>query len=69
MFPYKHTCNAEGIPEDVEVLREVFGVRGVGDTGCVGDTEETLMARPLYNQDNKFFVARSVAEGVGGGRR
>ncbi|KAK0641405.1 hypothetical protein B0T16DRAFT_419781 [Cercophora newfieldiana] len=56
LFPYEYTRDAGAIPEDIEILKEVFRVRSPGDT------EEMLAARPLYNRKNKFFEARSVAE-------
>lgn len=56
LFTYEYTRDLTAIPEDIEILQEVFRVR------APGDTEETLAARPLYNRKNKFFSAQSVAD-------
>ena len=56
LFTYEYTRDSEAIPEDIEILHEVFRVR------APMDTEETLAARPLYNRKNKFFSAQSVVE-------
>jgi len=54
LFSYEYTRDSVAIPEDIEILQEVFRVP------VPGDTEETLAARPLYNRKNKFFTAQSV---------
>ncbi|KAK4443015.1 hypothetical protein QBC34DRAFT_362678 [Podospora aff. communis PSN243] len=56
LFPYEYTRDAGAIPEDIDILQEVFRVR------APGDTEETLAKRALYNRRNKFFDAWSVEE-------
>ncbi|KAK4210120.1 hypothetical protein QBC37DRAFT_322741 [Rhypophila decipiens] len=56
LFSYEYTRDSVAIPEDIEILQELFRVP------VPGDTEETLAARPLYNKKNKFFSARSVEE-------
>jgi tRNA(Arg) A34 adenosine deaminase TadA len=56
LFTYEDTSDLLGIPEDIEILQEVFRVP------APGDTEETLAARPLYNKQNKFFSAKSIAD-------
>jgi tRNA(Arg) A34 adenosine deaminase TadA len=56
LFTYEYTRDSVAIPEDIEILHEVFRVQ------APMDTEETLAARPLYNKKNKFFSAQSVAE-------
>jgi len=56
LFTYEYTRDSTAIPEDIEILQEVFRVR------APGDTEEILADRPLYNRKNKFFSAQSVAD-------
>lgn len=56
LFTYKETQNQLGIPAGVDILEEVFRV----PAPC--DTKESLRDRPLYNRQNKFFMARPVIE-------
>ncbi|KAI9685537.1 MAG: hypothetical protein M1822_004395 [Bathelium mastoideum] len=56
LFTYQETSDLLGIPEDVDILEEVFRVR------APGDTDETLRARPLYNKQNKYFSTTSISE-------
>jgi len=56
LFTYEDSRDLFGIPYDIDILRSVFQVPSAGDT------EEALAVRPLYNRENKFFTARSLAE-------
>lgn len=56
LFTYKETQDQLGIPAGVDILEEVFRVP------APGDTNESLQDRPLYNRQNKFFVAKPVSE-------
>ncbi|KAI9348865.1 cytidine deaminase-like protein [Pilaira anomala] len=58
LFTYEDSRDEFDIPYDIQILEEVYRVK------APGDTEETLKKRPLYNKDNLFFTARSVAEVV-----
>jgi tRNA(Arg) A34 adenosine deaminase TadA len=58
MFTYEDSRDLFGIPYDIEILQEVFRVKG-------NETSEQLGERALYNRENKFFRARSLAEFVG----
>ncbi|CAG9999258.1 unnamed protein product [Clonostachys byssicola] len=55
LFTYEDSRDLFSIPYDIDILQEVFRVQG-------SETDEQVEARPLYNRDNKFFKARSVAE-------
>ncbi|VUC28597.1 unnamed protein product [Clonostachys rosea] len=55
LFTYEDSRDLFSIPYDIDILQEVFRVKG-------SETDEQVQARPLYNRDNKFFKARSVAE-------
>lgn len=55
LFTYEDSRDLFSIPYDIDILQEVFRVQG-------SETDEQVKARPLYNRDNKFFKARSVAE-------
>jgi tRNA(Arg) A34 adenosine deaminase TadA len=57
MFTYEDSRDLFGIPYDIEILQEVFRVKG-------RETGEQVEKRALYNRDNKFFRARSLAEVV-----
>lgn len=46
------------IPYDIDILQSVYQVPSPGDT------TELLASKPLYNRENKFFKARSVADVV-----
>jgi tRNA(Arg) A34 adenosine deaminase TadA len=56
LFSLEETKDVIGIPQDIQILEEVFKVR------APGDTDETLAARPLYNKLNLFFKAKSIGE-------
>jgi len=45
------------IPYDIEILEQVFRVKGQ-------ESEEQVGSRALYNRKNKFFTARSVEDVV-----
>lgn len=55
LFTYEDSRDLFSIRYDIDILQEVFRVQG-------SETDEQVKARPLYNRDNKFFKARSVAE-------
>lgn len=55
LFTYEDSRDLFSIPYDIEILEEVFRVRG-------HETEEQVRERQLYNRDNKFFKARSLAD-------
>ena len=59
LFTYEDSRDLFAIPYDIEILEEVFKVRGENET------EEQIKQKPLYNRTNKFFKARSFAEVVG----
>ncbi|OLN97962.1 hypothetical protein CCHL11_02502 [Colletotrichum chlorophyti] len=56
LFTYEDSRDLFAIPHDINILEEVFRVRAEGE----GD--EALGRRALYNRNNKFFTARSVAD-------
>ncbi|GAB1316303.1 hypothetical protein MFIFM68171_06513 [Madurella fahalii] len=56
LFTYEDTRDLLGIGGDIDILEEVFRVAGPSDT------KDSLAARPLYNKENRFFKAKSVAE-------
>jgi tRNA(Arg) A34 adenosine deaminase TadA len=58
MFTYEDSRDLFGIPYDIEILQEIFRVKG-------SQTSEQVGQRALYNRENKFFRARSLAEIVG----
>jgi tRNA(Arg) A34 adenosine deaminase TadA len=58
LFTYEDSRDLFSIPYDIDILQSVYQVP------APQDTPETLAARPLYNRNNKFFQARSVAEVV-----
>jgi tRNA(Arg) A34 adenosine deaminase TadA len=59
LFTYEDSRDLFSIPYDIEILQEVFRVRGEGEL------EEQVQAKPLYNRTNKFFTAKSFADVVG----
>lgn len=60
LFTYEDSRDLFSIPYDIDILEQVFRVRAGGE----GD--EALKARPLYNRENKFFVAKALIEVVNG---
>jgi tRNA(Arg) A34 adenosine deaminase TadA len=58
MFTYEDSRDLFGIPYDIEILQEIFRAKG-------SKTGEQVGQRALYNRENKFFRARSLAEIVG----
>lgn len=56
LFTYEDSRDLFGIPYDIDILQSVYQV------ASPSDTQETLAAKPLYNRNNKFFKARSIAE-------
>jgi len=59
LFTYEDSRDLFGIPYDIDILQSVYQVKGEGET------EEALSKKPLYNRENKFFKAKSVADLVG----
>lgn len=58
LFTYEDSRDLFAIPYDIDILQSVYQVPSPGDS------PETLAAKPLYNRNNKFFTARSVADVV-----
>lgn len=58
LFTYEDSRDLFAIPYDIDILQSVFQV------ASPGDSPETLAAKPLYNRQNKFFTARSIADVV-----
>ncbi|KAK4039077.1 cytidine deaminase-like protein [Parachaetomium inaequale] len=56
LFTYEDSRDLFSIPYDIDILEQVFRVPGPSDT------PETMAARPLYNRNNKFFAAKSLAD-------
>ncbi|KAI1100414.1 cytidine deaminase-like protein [Jackrogersella minutella] len=56
LFTYEDTRDMLGIGGDIDILEEVFRV----PAPC--DSQDSLIARPLYNKSNRFFTAKSVSE-------
>jgi tRNA(Arg) A34 adenosine deaminase TadA len=56
LFTYEDTRDLLGIGGDIDIIEEVFRVP------APSDTNESLASRPLYNKQNRFFTAKSVAE-------
>lgn len=56
MFTYEDSRDLFGIPYDIDILASVYQVRGEGET------EEEVARKPLYNRENKFFKAKSIAD-------
>ncbi|EUC30803.1 hypothetical protein COCVIDRAFT_32684 [Bipolaris victoriae FI3] len=59
LFTYEDSRDLFGIPYDIDILQEVFRVKGEGER------EEQVQQRQLYNRKNKFFTAKSFADVVG----
>ncbi|PVH97456.1 cytidine deaminase-like protein [Periconia macrospinosa] len=57
LFTYEDSRDLFSIPYDIEILQEVFRVKGE-------ETQEQVERRPLYNRTNKFFRAKSLADVV-----
>lgn len=55
LFTYEDSRDLFAIPYDIEILEQVFRVKGE-------ETEVQVVQRPLYNRKNKFFTAKSVAD-------
>ena len=58
LFTYEDSRDLFAIPHDINILEQVFRVRGANES------EEALQKRPLYNRTNKFFKARSIDDVV-----
>jgi len=58
LFTYEDSRDLFGIPYDIDILQEVFRVKGPRDS------EESVQSRQLYNRTNKFFTAKSFADVV-----
>jgi tRNA(Arg) A34 adenosine deaminase TadA len=56
LFTYEDSRDLFGIPYDIDILQSVYQVKGEGET------DEQLAKKPLYNRENKFFKAKSVAQ-------
>lgn len=56
LFTYEDSRDLFAIPYDIDILQSVYQVPSPEDTF------ETLAAKPLYNRNNKFFKAKSVAD-------
>lgn len=59
LFTYEDSRDLFGIPYDIDILQEVFRVKGEAES------EEQVPGRQLYNRKNKFFTAKSFADVVG----
>ena len=57
LFTYEDSRDLFAIPYDIEILEQVFRVKGQ-------ESEEQVGSRALYNRKNKFFTARSVEDVV-----
>ncbi|KAJ6439746.1 cytidine/deoxycytidylate deaminase family protein [Purpureocillium lavendulum] len=55
LFTYEDSRDLFAIPYDIEILEEVFRVKGA-------ETDEQVKQRELYNRSNKFFKGRSLAD-------
>ncbi|WVR03308.1 hypothetical protein IAU60_000299 [Kwoniella sp. DSM 27419] len=58
LFTYQDTRDAFDIPHDIRILEEVFQVPSTASA----ETAEEKSTRPLYNRQNAFWTARSVAD-------
>ncbi|KAF1930590.1 cytidine/deoxycytidylate deaminase family protein [Didymella exigua CBS 183.55] len=56
LFTYEDSRDLFDIPHDIHILEQVFRVR------VDGEDDEALKRRPLYNRDNDFFKAGSLAD-------
>ncbi|EDU43807.1 Cytidine/deoxycytidylate deaminase family protein [Pyrenophora tritici-repentis] len=59
LFTYEDSRDLFGIPYDIDILQEVFRVKGEGES------ENGVQKRQLYNRKNKFFTAKSFKDLVG----
>ncbi|CAA9961212.1 Cytidine/deoxycytidylate deaminase family protein [Pyrenophora teres f. maculata] len=59
LFTYEDSRDLFDIPYDIDILQEVFRVKGEDES------EDGLQKRQLYNRKNKFFTAKSFKEIVG----
>jgi tRNA(Arg) A34 adenosine deaminase TadA len=59
LFTYEDSRDLFSIPYDIDILQEVFRVKGSGES------DEQVRKRELYNRENKFFKAKSFADLVG----
>ncbi|KAF2822590.1 cytidine deaminase-like protein [Ophiobolus disseminans] len=55
LFTYEDSRDLFSIPYDIDILEQVFRVKGE-------ETNQQVEKRALYNRTNKFFIARSVAD-------
>ena len=62
LFTYEDSRDLFSIPYDIDILESVFRVPSV----AVAESDDELKKRPLYNRTNKFFMAKSLTEVVGG---
>lgn len=58
LFTYEDSRDLFSIPYDIDILEHVFRVK------AEKESEDELAKRSLYNRDNKFFQARSLADVV-----
>ena len=56
LFTYEDTRDAFSIPYDIEIIQEVF------QPPAESETPASRIARHLYNRNNKFFEATSLAD-------
>lgn len=59
LFTYEDSRDLFSIPNDIDILQEVFQVRDGNPP------KEQIQRRPLYNRVNKFFTAMSFMDVVG----
>ncbi|KAL8293556.1 hypothetical protein RQP46_000257 [Phenoliferia psychrophenolica] len=59
LFTYEDTRDMFAIPHDIAILEAVFKVP------VEGESADAFAKRPLYNKENKFWKAKSVADLVG----
>ncbi|KAK2608360.1 hypothetical protein QQS21_003045 [Conoideocrella luteorostrata] len=53
LFTYDETRDVFRIPEDIDIIKEVFQVKGT-------ETDEQVKERDYYNRENKFFRSQSL---------
>lgn len=56
LFTYEDSRDLFSIPYDIDILQEVFRVKGEGES------EEQVQRKQLYNRKNKLFTAKSFAD-------
>lgn len=56
LFTYEDSRDKFAIPYDIDILESVFRVR------AEGESDEEVKKRALYNKENKFFTAKSLAD-------